>query len=227
MASAHNSNQARIAIPNPADEFREPRRRGLIAHLLCATKFKELDPITWACLWFADLSALEELVSHCERSSFNNYILRHVLRKNENRTRVFDAWAVARSTDDSETESENDPANGSDNESENAPEVEESDTEEEPPTKKRRLTSGPEESPSISEKEATSLANKLCTERDNASCVITGCRDPIEFVHILPTSMGKMDRQKSISFWDSLEFFWPREKANAWKEQVQGPNGTE
>ncbi|GKZ19500.1 hypothetical protein AbraCBS73388_004306 [Aspergillus brasiliensis] len=124
--------------------------------------------------------------------------------------------AVARSNND---EDEDDAENTSDDE--------DSATEEEPPTKKRRVTSSPEQSPSASEKEATSLANKLCTERDNASCVITGCRDPVESAHIFPKSMGKMDTQDSILSWYSLQYFWSKEKVNAWREQVNGPNRTE
>ncbi|RAH55195.1 hypothetical protein BO85DRAFT_461366 [Aspergillus piperis CBS 112811] len=195
MASADNSNRRKAAIPSPAGELREPKRHGLIAQLVCAAKLTKLDSITWACLWFADLSNLESLVSSCGLNSPHGFMVHRSLSKSEDKTQVIDAWAVSRPKE----------------ELEKAYEDEESDTEG-PPIKKRRLTLNTEESPSPEEEAATHLANRLCTERDNATCVVTGCRDPVEIAHILPNGLGRMESQVLQNFWFPLHRFWSQER---------------
>lgn len=96
MASADNPSQRKAAIPSPARELFEPKRHGLIAQLVCAAKLTKLDSITWACLWFADLSELESLVSSCEWKSPYGYMMHRDLSKSEDKTQVIDAcqWVV-------------------------------------------------------------------------------------------------------------------------------------
>ncbi|PWY82479.1 hypothetical protein BO83DRAFT_454278 [Aspergillus eucalypticola CBS 122712] len=210
MASADNSNQLKAAIPSPARELREPKRHGLIAQLVCAAKLTELDSITWACLWFADLSILESFVLFCGRDSLLRYMMHRNLSKSEDKTQVIDAWAVSRPKE----------------ELEKAYEDEESDTEG-PPIKKRRLTLNTEESPSSAEEAATHLANRLCTERDNATCVVTGCRDLVEIAHILPNGLGREGDQALQQFWFPLHHFWSKERVMAWMKHAAGPEATE
>ncbi|RAK90295.1 hypothetical protein BO79DRAFT_227213 [Aspergillus costaricaensis CBS 115574] len=210
MASADSSSQRKAAIPSPARELFEPKRHGLIAQLVCAAKLTKLDSITWACLWFADFSKLESLVPSCERNSPYGYIVHRDLSKSEDKTQVIDAWAVSRPKE----------------ELEKAYEDEESDTEG-PPIKKRRLTLKTEESPSSADEAATHLANKLCTERDNATCVVTGCRDPVEIAHILPNGLARKETQAIREFWVPLHRFWSQERVMAWMNQAAGPEGTE
>lgn len=90
MAPADSSNQAKAAIPSPAGEFREAKRHGLIAQLLCATRFTKLDSITWACLWFADLSNLEEHVKALETIRLFTHCMRLGLSKSKDKTQVID-----------------------------------------------------------------------------------------------------------------------------------------
>ncbi|PYH67557.1 HNH endonuclease signature motif containing protein [Aspergillus vadensis CBS 113365] len=210
MASADNPSQRKAAIPSPARELFEPKRHGLIAQLVCAAKLTKLDSITWACLWFADLSELESLVSFCGRNSPYGYMMHRDLSKSEDKSQVIDAWAVSRPKE----------------ELEKAYEDEESDTEG-PPIKKRRLTLNTEESPSSAEEAATHLANRLCTERDNATCVVTGCRDPVEIAHILPNGLGRMETQTLQEFWFPLHRFWSKERVMAWMKQAAGQEATE
>lgn len=91
MAPADSSNQAKAAIPSLAGEFREAKRHGLIAQLLCATRLTKLDSITWACLWFADLSNLEEHVEACEKIRLFTHWMHCAFSKSQDKTRVIDA----------------------------------------------------------------------------------------------------------------------------------------
>ncbi|GLA04645.1 hypothetical protein AnigIFM60653_004704 [Aspergillus niger] len=211
MAPADSSNQAKAAIPSPAGELREAKRHGLIAQLLCATRPTKLDSITWAYLWFADLSNLEELVRACEEIRLFTHCMHLGLSKSEDKTQVIDTWAVARPKEELGKASED----------------EESDTDsEEPPTKKRRLALDQEKRPSVSEEEATHIANKLCTERDNANCVVTGCRDPVEIAHILPIGLGMKEAREDQGFWSQLYRFWSKERVDAWIKQARALEGT-
>ncbi|GKZ92483.1 hypothetical protein CBS147343_5179 [Aspergillus niger] len=205
MSTSTPTSQSTCPSPNqplstmgPADELLDPRRRDLIARLSRYMENPETDSIGWACLWFADLSTMEDLIKACEQNPPT--VSRHIsaaLKKNDQRAQAIRAWASARSSEDSGEPSAD----------------EESDTEE-PPTKKRRLTSDP------------CRAKELCEERDDEKCVLTGCTVPVEVVHIIPRSLGKGEEGLS-DFWEALECYWSPENVSAWKEQVLDPDGAD
>ncbi|PYH95959.1 hypothetical protein BO71DRAFT_482503 [Aspergillus ellipticus CBS 707.79] len=232
----------------PADELLDPRRRDLITRLSHITEESTTDSIGWACLWFADLSILEGLVETVGQNSLSVYItslVKSSLAKNDKRTQAIRAWAVrARGTAQS-SEDSGEPS-----------EDEETDTQL-TPTKKRRLTSnlrktskiprwtgkqtaGPhlEASPSVTASptnkaislslvKSASRAKKLCKERDDHTCILTGYSVPVEIAHIFPRSLGRKGREGFNDFWTVLQSFWTPQQVETWKEKVLGPDGVE
>ncbi|KAH8433733.1 HNH endonuclease signature motif containing protein [Aspergillus melleus] len=68
---------------------------------------------------------------------------------------------------------------------------------------------------------------KLCKQRDNGTCLLTGFSQAIEIAHIYPLSLGQKGQKEQKEFWIGLQLFWAPEKIEAWKRQVLGPDGTE
>ncbi|GKZ38121.1 hypothetical protein AbraIFM66950_010091 [Aspergillus brasiliensis] len=240
-STSRASDRVQPATMGPADELLDPRRRDLITMLSHVMDVSVIDSIGWACLWFADLSVIEALIKAAEQFplAFPN-VAGDSLSNSERRTKAIRAWAVRAGSEDSGEPSEDE-----------ATETDES------PTKKRRLNPDPRRTSKIpkwigiqsaqrplrasssvttsSSIRASSLslggsasrAEKLCQERDDDTCILTGCSIPIEVAHIFPRSLGKKREEGFKHFWKALRCFWTPQQVEAWKEPVLGPDGVE
>ncbi|PWY66811.1 hypothetical protein BO94DRAFT_479377 [Aspergillus sclerotioniger CBS 115572] len=191
----------------PADELLDPRRRDLITRLSTIMEIEVIDSIGWACLWFADLSTLEELVTGFERGPLSvSSIISCSLSNTKERAKSIKACKrTAGSNEDLGEPSED----------------EETETEE-PPTKKRRLASDL--------RKASKRAGKQTAEQalghHNDTCILTGCTIPVEVAHIFPKSLGK-NIEGLRDFWKCLQCFWTPQQVKAWKNRFLGSDGTE
>ncbi|KAE8159808.1 hypothetical protein BDV40DRAFT_290665 [Aspergillus tamarii] len=229
----------------PADELLDPQRHELIMQLLHIIEEPLVTSAAWACLWFADLSNVRKLIKQCEedrlfcrttKASLTSMTVVEMLK----------AWAVR-------SKNPRDAAEFDDNLEEHIKDSEDEEVEE-TPTKKRRYGSDSRKSSKIpirtakpvtgrssatgSKKRSTSssptkstgrkaAARKLCKERDNTTCVLTGFLEPLEIAHIYPYSLGQKGKKDLEDFWNILGIFWTSDMVEAWEKQVLGPDGTE
>lgn len=68
--AASTSDQDPSTTIGPADELLDPQRHELITQLLGALKNPKISSITWACLWFADLPMLKEMMDNFKTPAY-------------------------------------------------------------------------------------------------------------------------------------------------------------
>ncbi|GLA61713.1 hypothetical protein AtubIFM55763_011054 [Aspergillus tubingensis] len=217
------SGQDKLASRGPADELLDPERRKIIAELSVYIGHVKLPSTGWALLWFTDLAILRKYLKICQESKIPmdvacKYTQSDTLKE------IIMSWKCR--------------SRGSLASQEGA---EEQDIERTP--KKRQRTSetasriptlagntrpaavGPQETTKQPAGRSES-AKKLCKERDQNACLLTGYSEPLEVAHIFPYSLGQKKTELEI-FWGILRMYWSGEKIDKWREQVLGPNGTE
>lgn len=59
------SDQAQIVTMDPADELLDPQRHKLIMQLFHIIGEPLVNSTAWACLWFADISSIRDLLEGC------------------------------------------------------------------------------------------------------------------------------------------------------------------
>ncbi|RAK98911.1 HNH endonuclease signature motif containing protein [Aspergillus ibericus CBS 121593] len=220
MGPADQSDQVQPATMGPADELLDPQRRDLITRLSRIRGDFRTDSIGWACLWFADLSSIEEIIKAFEQDPRSiSYALKISLSKNDPTTQAI-AASRARSTALS-------------NEDLGEPSEDEGTQTDETPAKKRRLASDPRQTskiPTWTGKQTSERplgASSTCKERDNDTCILTGCSLPVEVTHIFPKGLGKRGEGRFENFWEVLGTYWSPQQVKAWEEQTFDPDGTE
>ncbi|KAE8399494.1 hypothetical protein BDV37DRAFT_287513 [Aspergillus pseudonomiae] len=245
------SEPVRTATMGPADELLDPQRRELIVQLLHAIGETKLNSIEWACLWFADLVSIRRMMKQCEQDEFSCSTVGLSL-KNKSCTDMIKAWAVRSKNPRDTAQFHYDLEECFHDTAETG--IEETSTKKrrrtaasgKPSKTLRRIareeagrplattssaTTRPETgSTSLSPKKWTgreAAAKKLCNERDNSTCVLTGFLEPLEVAHIYPYSIGQKGENELQDFWRVLTFFWIPEKVRSWSEHVLGPDGTE
>ncbi|KAE8378140.1 hypothetical protein BDV26DRAFT_262128 [Aspergillus bertholletiae] len=232
----------------PAHALLNQERRDLIARLLQTIGEPLVTSIAWACLWFADLESIKDLIRQCELSETTRRLMVCGLHS-QDITDVIKAWGV-RFKNARDAAQVDEDSNGSDED------LEEIET----PMKKRQRLSKSQKSSripkqkgkpadkrpseatpatmtrtitvaaSVSPKKRTNrkaAVKKLCFERDKDACVITGFCEPLEAAHIYPYSLSNKGEKGQQIFWDTLKIFWSPEMVATWEKQVLGPDGTE
>ncbi|GAB1206335.1 hypothetical protein APSETT445_005020 [Aspergillus pseudonomiae] len=235
----------------PADELFDPQRRELIVQLLHAIGETKLNSIEWACLWFADIVSIRKMIKQCEQDEISCRMVKFSV-KSQYCMDMIKAWAVRSKSRRDTAQSDYDLEESFQDTAETG--IEETSTRKRrrvaasgKPSKIPRwiakkdagrplattssATARPEKgTTSLSPKKSTgrkAAAKKLCNERDNSTCVLTGFLEPLEIAHIYPYSIGQKGENELQDFWDILNIFWAPEKVRSWSEQVLGPDGTE
>ncbi|KAE8326208.1 hypothetical protein BDV39DRAFT_206102 [Aspergillus sergii] len=245
------SSEAQSVDMGPADELIDPQRHELITQLLYTIGEPRINSTAWACLWFADLSNIRGLLEGCYVSQVSNIAISHSL-SSESFNDMMKAWAVRSKNqgctfmsdeglekiyeDPDETEIEETPtkkrrrASDSRKPSIRSRQITKQEAQH-PSVITSSATAGPtKESTSLSPKKSTAhkaVAKRLCKERDNDMCVLTGFLEPLEVAHVCPYGLGQKEEKPLKEFWAILRMFWTRKKVDAWKKQVSGPHRTE
>ncbi|KAA8648290.1 HNH endonuclease signature motif containing protein [Aspergillus tanneri] len=176
------------------------------------------DSITWACLWLADPSRLQSLVSDAEAGKAS-IVSRAVFNKDDN-VQMARAWVGRARTSGQDLTPKKRPA----------------EAYELSPSKIPHLVRGSVSSGTASPAQPVGsgcvtrsvVANKDCRRRDQESCVVTKAGEPLEIAHIYSYSMGRRkNSQAQVDFWNTLKCFWSQEQVAAWEVAVLGPEGTE
>ncbi|THC98531.1 hypothetical protein EYZ11_001961 [Aspergillus tanneri] len=203
---------------DPAPEFSDAQRIRLIDRLMETCKRTNTDSITWACLWLADPSRLQSLVSDAEAGKAS-IVSRAVFNKDDN-VQMARAWVGRARTSGQDLTPKKRPA----------------EAYELSPSKIPHLVRGSVSSGTASPAQPVGsgcvtrsvVANKDCRRRDQESCVVTKAGEPLEIAHIYSYSMGRRkNSQAQVDFWNTLKCFWSQEQVAAWEVAVLGPEGTE
>ncbi|PYI02617.1 hypothetical protein BO78DRAFT_453527 [Aspergillus sclerotiicarbonarius CBS 121057] len=238
----------------PAEELADTQRCQLIDELANLVDNTPVNSATWACLWFGDIERIRELVHVLKlnkdvedivHTSVTSYL------RSDSATNMLKAWAMLY---DPET-SENLDHKGDDKEDDTkfkeatSRKRRRDASRSRSPSKIPRLTCGnmsdtlaQEETENIllpdintgsttkatssSDDDCEETAERLCCERDQKACLLTGFREPLEIGYICPFSFDQHKETDNL-FWKTQHFFWSKERVNAWKQEVLGPNGTQ
>ncbi|XRM39714.1 hypothetical protein ABZX51_003059 [Aspergillus tubingensis] len=209
----------------PADELLDPERRQIIAQLSVYIGHQTLPSTGWALLWFADLAILKEHLKNCGELRIGPQSTAHYFTQSKWLEDIIMFWKARRRSSIASEEGAEEP------DVEVTPKKRQRTSE----TASRIPTLASNTRPAAVDRQGTAkqpagrsrLAKKLCKERDQNACILTGYREPLEVAHIFPYSLGQRKKTELDIFWDNLKGYWNEEKISKWKAQVLGPNGTE
>lgn len=204
------------------EELKDPVRAQLMAELSDRVDLETLPSEVCALLWFSDIEQLRSIVDRARepevlRATLDGYLFARVSRKWTSRAKG--PTAASRDTSVKRRVSvASAPAQS-------------------PSSKRPKLslnTSPPSPSPvdrTPGDQTPVGRDSSLtgpCLKRDNNRCLITEAGMPLEVAHIYPYSMHKQEETTELrKFWDTLQFFWAKEKVDAWRNAISGLKGTE
>ncbi|KAL9113725.1 MAG: hypothetical protein Q9227_002170 [Pyrenula ochraceoflavens] len=199
------------------EEYNDPRRRPLLEQLKKNLwKSQELPlrgtlpPTVQACLWLADIDALQTIVDDSEEKRHSDRIVRS-FRDIEDETQIIQDWSQRKRISVSRP-----PSIASSGSSASVSSLPAYNTT--PTAGQKRTSSGK----AANEPGRNRYRAEAARIRDKKQCVLTKAGEPNQMAHIFPYAM----QGERITFWAALEMFWTAERIEKWKKSLK-VNATE